>query len=161
MKVDVQIFAHMCHLQYTGKLGVVSEWRCKGSTLTFTSSEHLIISRIHLRKSILITLYGMLDVLHTLFMHSAISILTSLKDIWTGIHLDKTGQSQTPNWTYSKMQRWHTVLNNSNVCSLNGMHAWRNLMIPAWFQGSLRLNTVLTNDLLTFECHAAGLYCFC
>lgn len=37
------------------------------------SSEHLIISEIHLRKSILITFYGMVDVLHTLFMHPAIS----------------------------------------------------------------------------------------
>lgn len=65
------------------------------------SSEHLIISEIHLRKSILITLYGMADVPAYIIHGSRNILLTYVKDIWTGIHLDKIGQSQPPNWTYA------------------------------------------------------------
>lgn len=85
------------------------------SARTIGPSEHLIISEIHLRKSILITLYGMVDAPHTLFMHSAISILTSIKDIWTGIHLDKIGPITDPKLDICKMQRWRMVLNNASL----------------------------------------------
>lgn len=42
-------------------------------------------------------------------------LLTSAKDIWTGIHLNKIGQSQSPNWTYAKW-KGGIVLNNAGSC---------------------------------------------
>lgn len=55
-------------------------------------------------------------------------LLTSVKDIWTGIHLDKIGQSQPPNWTYAKcrggVQCW-IMRRSAARCSESEMYAQR------------------------------------
>lgn len=100
-------------------------------------------------------------------IHASCNILlTSVKDIWTGIHLDKIGQSQPPNWTYAKCRGWCTVLNNVslwctllwewNVCTEARNDTCLLLMQPE----TDSLNTALTLDLLTFEYHSVGLHCF-
>lgn len=95
---------------------------CSGSAPTTTSSEHLIISEIHLRKSILITWYGAVDAAHALFMHSAISVLTPVKDVWTGIHPDKIDQSRLQIGHMQNARAW-----NNARCSRRE---------DAWMQGA-------------------------
>lgn len=46
-------------------------------------------------------------------MHSAISILTSVKDAWMGIHLDRISQAQPPKLDICKMQIGRIVQNNA------------------------------------------------
>lgn len=93
-------------------------------------------------------------------------LLTSVKDVWTGIHLDKIGQSQPPNWTYAKcrgdVQCWIMWLSPAR-CRENEMHTTgepNDTRPPLTQPETDSLNAALSFNLLTFECHGTGLHCF-
>lgn len=74
------------------------------SDCSIGSSEHLMTSETHLRKSTLIVREHAGPT--TCIIHAFRNILlTSVKDTWTGIRFAKNGQLQPPNWTYAKCSR--------------------------------------------------------
>lgn len=142
-----------------------------GLNQSIGSSEHMIISKIHLRKSILITSYGTVDVSHALFMPSAISYWPLSRTLGQVFISTKVANHSLQIEHTCKKQRWWTLFNDVMLCCESEIFARRGLMTSFWLNliasvflwplTSSHLNAwVLGRIVLSLSFNLKGSMCF-